>query len=51
MPIPPVSQFRAPLLQILGDGNDRTLAEAAASVADHFHLTPDERNTVLANVN
>ena len=49
MPIPPVSQFRVPLLQILGDGNEYTLAEAAASVADHFHLTPDERDTVLAS--
>jgi restriction system protein len=33
----------------LGDGNERTLAEAASSVADHFHLTPDERDTVLAS--
>jgi hypothetical protein len=28
MPIPSVSHFRVPLLQILGDGKERTLAES-----------------------
>ncbi len=47
MPIPPVSQFRVPLLRILGDGKERTLAEAAANIADVFNLTQEERDSVL----
>ncbi len=47
MPIPPVTHFRVPLLQLLGDGVERSLAEAANALADVFKLTEEERNAVL----
>lgn len=49
MSIPSVSQFRVPLLRILGDGKERSLAEAAAAVADVFNLTQEEREAVLSS--
>lgn len=47
MPIPPVTHFRVPLLQLLGDGVERPLAEAANALADVFKLTEEERSAVL----
>ena len=43
MPIPPVSKFRVPLLKLLGDGKDHSLADAANALADSFNLTAEER--------
>ena len=47
MPIPPVTHFRVPLLQLLGDGVERPLHEAANALADVFKLTEKERSAVL----
>lgn len=47
MPIPPVSQFRVPLFELLGDGKDRSLGEAANALADRFKLTPEERTQTV----
>lgn len=47
MPIPPVTHFRVPLLQLLGDGVERPLHEADNTLADVFKLTPEERKAVL----
>ncbi len=47
MPIPSVIKFRAPLLQLLGDGKERTLAEAADALAVEFKLTPEESKAIL----
>ena len=47
MPIPPVTHFRVPLLQLLGDGVERPLHEAANALADVFKLTEEERGAVL----
>mgnify|MGYP001484304603 CR=1 FL=1 len=47
MNIPPVTRFRVPLLQLLGDGQERPLAEAANALADVFKLTEEERRAVL----
>lgn len=47
MSIPPVTHFRVPLLQLLGDGAERPLAEAAHALADVFKLTDEERSAVL----
>ncbi len=47
MPIPPVTHFRVPLLQLLGDGVERPLHEAANALADFFKLTEQERSAVL----
>ena len=49
MPIPPVSQFRIPLLTLLGDGKSRHLQEAATGLADVFNLTDEERAAHLAS--
>jgi restriction system protein len=47
MPIPPVTHFRVPLLQLLGDGVERPLHEAANALTDVFKLTEEERSAVL----
>ncbi|MBE2283544.1 MAG: winged helix-turn-helix domain-containing protein [Prosthecobacter sp.] len=47
MPIPPVTHWRIPLLQLLGDSMERALAEAANALADAFKLTDEERSAVL----
>ena len=47
MPIPPVSQFRVPLFELLGDGLDRSLGEAANLLADKLSLTEEERAQVI----
>ena len=49
MAIPPVSQFRIPLLTLLGDGKSRHLQEAATCLADVFNLTDEERFALLAS--
>ena len=49
MAIPPVSQFRIPLLTLLGDGKSRHLQEAATCLADVFNLTDEERFAQLAS--
>jgi len=47
MPIPTVTLFRIPLLQLLGDGAERPLHEAADALADVFKLTTEEREALL----
>ena len=47
MPIPPVIKFRVPLLELLKDGQERALAEAANELANLFHLTDEEKSAVL----
>lgn len=47
MPIPSVSKFRIPLLNLLSDGQERSLADAATALADHFSLTPEDRSAVI----
>ncbi|MCX6853314.1 MAG: winged helix-turn-helix domain-containing protein, partial [Verrucomicrobia bacterium] len=47
MPIPPVTHFRVPLFQLLGDGVERPLHEAANALADVFKLAEEERSAVL----
>jgi restriction system protein len=47
MSIPTVTKFRIPLLKLLGDGRDRTLAEAADALADVFSLTEEERAVAI----
>ena len=49
MPIPPVSQFRIPLLKLPGDGESRHLQEAVTDLADVFNLTDEERSAQLAS--
>ena len=49
MPIPPVTHFRVPLLQLLGDGLERPLSQAADALADVFKLTSEERDIALAS--
>ena len=51
MSIPVVTEFRIPLLQLCGDGKDRTLMEAADELAKVFHLTEQERAAVLPSNN
>lgn len=47
MPIPPVSQFRIPLFQFLGDGQPRSVGDAAQVLARQFNLTDAEcRETI-----
>lgn len=47
MPIPTVTHFRIPLLQLLGDGQERPLAEAANALVEVFQLNEEERKAVL----
>ncbi len=47
MPIPPVSQFRIPLLHLLGDGKERSLAETGEEMANVLKLTHPEKVAVL----
>lgn len=47
MPIPDYETVMLPLLQTLADGQERRLAELRDILADHFHLTQDEREKRL----
>lgn len=49
MPMPPVTQFRVPLLKLLGDGKEWKLSEAANGLADEFQLTPEERQLKISS--
>ena len=47
--IPPVTQFRIPLLRVLGDGREWKLGEAAHALADQLQLTPEERAVSISS--
>lgn len=50
MPIPPVTHFRVPLLQLLGDGVERPLAEAANALPDVFNLTDEKLEVTIISI-
>ncbi len=47
MPIPDYQAFMLPLLEVLQDRQERPMAEVAAALANHFNLTPVERDQLL----
>lgn len=47
MPIPKYDEIMLPLLQILSDGKSHNKRELTEKMADHFHLTPEERQQML----
>lgn len=47
MPIPKYDEIMLPLLQALSDGQSHTKRELTEKMADHFHLTPEERQQML----
>ncbi|MEY2508679.1 MAG: restriction system protein [Verrucomicrobiota bacterium] len=47
MAIPKYDEMMLPLLQLLGDGHEHHQRDLAAKIADHFHLTDEERNLML----
>ena len=46
MPIPKYDEIMLPLLKVLSDGQTHTKRELTEKMADHFHLTPEERAEV-----
>src|SRR5437867_3704188 len=47
MPIPKYDEIMLPLLNVLSDGQTHTKRELTEKMADHFHLTPEERGQML----
>lgn len=47
MPIPDFQTIMLPLLKLANDGKSRSLIEYRKAVADHFNLTPAEREDLL----
>jgi restriction system protein len=47
MPIPDFQSIMLPLLERLADGQERTMREVTAELADGFHLTAEERQELL----
>jgi restriction system protein len=47
MAIPDFQTLMLPLLEALADGQQRTMRDVTASLADHFGLTEDERQQLL----
>jgi restriction system protein len=47
MPIPKYDEIMLPLLKVLSDGNPHTKREVTEKMADHFKLTPEERQQML----
>lgn len=48
MPIPDFETVLSPLLTLFADGQPRHMADVIESIANHFNLTPAERNETLA---
>lgn len=48
MPVPDFESVMLPLLTLFADGQPHHMANVIESVADHFNLTPAERNETLA---
>jgi len=47
MPIPDLQTVMLPLLKHISDGKKYSNSEITEALARHFHLTPEERNTLL----
>ena len=47
MAIPKYDEIMLPLLRLLADGQPHHQRDLAARIADHFHLTDEERNLLL----
>jgi restriction system protein len=47
MPIPKYDEMMLPLLQLLRDGAEHHYRDLVPRIADHFHLTEEERNAML----
>jgi restriction system protein len=47
MAIPKYDEMMLPLLQLLGDGQEHHQRDLSTKIADHFHLTDEERNLML----
>ena len=47
MAIPPFAQITLPLLELAGDGKVHHLREARQTLAERFHLTPEEQSEKL----
>ncbi|MBN1816008.1 MAG: restriction endonuclease [Sedimentisphaerales bacterium] len=47
MPIPDYQQFMLPLLEIAGDGKEHRLLDTIEILSDRFHLTEEEKNSLL----
>jgi restriction system protein len=47
MPIPKYDEIMLPLLKVLSDGQSHTKRELTEKMADHFRLTPEEREQML----
>jgi restriction system protein len=47
MAIPKYDEIMLPLLNVLSDGQSHTKRELTEKMADHFHLTPEERGQML----
>ena len=47
MPIPKYDEIMLPLLKVLSDGQAHTKRELTEKMADHFKLTPEEREQML----
>jgi restriction system protein len=47
MTIPDYQTLMLPLLRFLGDGRERSLAEAVEAISNEFHLTPEQRQQLL----
>jgi len=47
MAIPDYQSIMLPLLQFSGDQQEHSLREAIEFLADHFHLTDEERKELL----
>jgi restriction system protein len=50
MPIPKYDEMTLPILKILADGAEHSQSELADKMAEHFHLTPEERAQRLPKV-
>ncbi|MEY2479336.1 MAG: restriction system protein [Verrucomicrobiota bacterium] len=50
MPIPKYDEMTLPILRILGDGAEHSQSELAEKIAQHFHLTAEERAQRLPKV-
>src|SRR6266404_8807340 len=47
MAIPKYDEIMLPLLKVLSDGKTHPKRELTEKMADHFHLTPEERGRML----
>lgn len=49
MPVPDFQTLMLPILQLASDGQEHKLKETVTRMADHFNLSEDERNELLAS--